>query len=70
MNHPDPMDNATETEEFFRRQALAHRAPPPPPETGFCLNCGEPTAGRWCDSDCRDDWDSRMHLKRINGWLL
>ena len=28
--------------------------------TGFCLFCEEPvqTARRWCDAQCRDDWQS------------
>ncbi len=28
--------------------------------TGFCLFCGEPIAEpnrRWCDADCRNDWE-------------
>ncbi len=30
----------------------------PVPDTGECLNCGEPLAPgrRWCDAGCRDDW--------------
>ena len=29
--------------------------------TGFCANCGEPVGPqlRWCDTDCRDDWQKR-----------
>lgn len=37
--------------------------------TGFCLNCDEPLEEteeepqpRWCDSDCRDDWEKRSRL--------
>jgi hypothetical protein len=29
--------------------------------TGFCLHCDEPITElgrRWCDSDCRDDWEA------------
>lgn len=30
------------------------------PETGFCHNCTDPIeAGKFCDSDCRDDWQKR-----------
>ena len=31
--------------------------------TGYCLNCGESLEGdrRFCDADCRDDWQK---LKR------
>lgn len=33
-----------------------------PMPTGVCLNCGEPLKPglRWCDADCRDDWQ-RYH---------
>ena len=25
---------------------------------GYCLNCGEPIEDRrWCDADCRNDWE-------------
>lgn len=31
-----------------------------PQATGECLNCGERLQdGRWCDSDCRHDWELR-----------
>ncbi|GAB4173788.1 MAG: hypothetical protein Fur0039_15370 [Rhodocyclaceae bacterium] len=44
--------------------AKKHGGPLP---TGFCLNCGAPIeeGRRWCDADCRDDWQSasaRFHL--------
>jgi hypothetical protein len=28
-------------------------------ETGFCLSCEKktPKGRRWCNSDCRDDWE-------------
>lgn len=30
-------------------------------ESDTCMNCGEPTTGgrRWCDMDCRIDWEKR-----------
>lgn len=44
------------------RQARAAAASLPEP-TGVCLNCCDavPDGHRWCDADCRDDWE------RING---
>lgn len=40
-------------------------------ETGYCLFCGEPLpkGKRWCDADCRDQWEkerrkSKCHLFR------
>lgn len=36
-----------------------------PEPTGWCLNCGEPTAPahRWCDDECRDDWQARGRVR-------
>ena len=31
--------------------------------TGYCLNCGNPDilpGMRWCDVDCRSDWEARQ----------
>ncbi|QIK36859.1 hypothetical protein GWK36_01315 [Caldichromatium japonicum] len=38
------------------------KKPSGPCPTGFCLNCGEPLKDglRWCDANCRDDWE-RYH---------
>lgn len=32
-----------------------------PPPVGQCYNCGEMLRGpaRWCDADCRQDWERR-----------
>lgn len=32
---------------------------------GKCWNCGEPTSQsqRWCDSMCRDDWQTREEAR-------
>jgi hypothetical protein len=39
--------------------AAARQALPDAQATGACLWCGdEVSAGRrWCDADCRDDWE-------------
>jgi predicted nucleic acid-binding Zn ribbon protein len=44
---------------------LAVRKPAAPKATGHYLNCGEPLSEgrRWCDTDCRDDWQ-RMESDR------
>jgi hypothetical protein len=54
----DKIDRAGERVELFARIDLARRVPEGPPPTGFCLNCGDPVAPglRWCNADCRDDW--------------
>jgi hypothetical protein len=45
------------------------RAPDAPNATGFCLFCGEPLAAglRWCDTDCRDDWERLDAVLRQRG---
>jgi hypothetical protein len=32
---------------------------------GLCLNCSAavPEGHRWCDADCRDDWQARRNRK-------
>jgi hypothetical protein len=57
----DDADVAQETEERDRRLALRVRKPEGPPACGYCHNCSEPVRGgeRWCDDDCRDDWERR-----------
>jgi len=34
--------------------------------TGQCLHCGAHVRGdrRWCDTDCRDDWDRNNRNRR------
>lgn len=47
-------------EEMDRALALQQRAPEGPAATGACLSCGEQVGHglRWCDADCRDDWQA------------
>lgn len=54
----DDADRAAEQQEMLLAAALARRAQAGPVATGYCLHCGEPLAPnlRWCDADCRDDW--------------
>ena len=39
------------------------------PYTGHCHYCGEITGGgrRFCDADCRDEYDREARQRRING---
>lgn len=55
---PDFADLGSAREELDRKLALEARAPAGPPATGVCLCCGAELADgrRWCDADCRDDW--------------
>jgi hypothetical protein len=52
-----------------KRAALAAEQPVAV-SVGYCLNCGPevklPEGQRWCDGDCRDDWEKeRARQKRL-----
>ena len=55
----DQSDLATAFEETFTRAALSVRKPEGPKAIGHCLNCETPLPKgmRWCDADCRHDWE-------------
>ena len=57
----DEADIANERVELFTLAALKIRRPVGPTPNGRCYNCAEPIATnlRWCDNDCRDDWEKR-----------
>lgn len=38
-----------------------------PEKTGECLECGEPTAGAFCSSECREDYERRARIQAIAG---
>jgi hypothetical protein len=61
----DIIDEAHEREEELREKALAARKPEGPPACGFCYFCDEPLGKgqRWCDADCRDDWEKAMRAR-------
>jgi hypothetical protein len=52
-------DLGSEQEEFNRDLALRARKPEGPTETGYCHFCDAtvPKGHRWCDTQCRDDWE-------------
>lgn len=54
----DFADLGAAREEMDRALALKMRALEGPAATGYCLACGVALDGgrRWCDADCRDDW--------------
>lgn len=58
----DIIDLGNETAEFFNDLALRERKPTGPAPTGWCLNCEEilSEGERWCDAECRDDWEKRQ----------
>jgi hypothetical protein len=57
----DNSDLATQQEQVFLAAAMSHRKPEGPIACGHCLNCEEPLprGARWCDADCRTDWEKR-----------
>jgi len=57
----DEIDRAQAQEEQLTAIAQRFRKREGPEPTGFCLNCGEPLRGahRWCDADCRTDYELR-----------
>lgn len=62
-------DEAAVAEELFLKVSLANsmnRSVNSPVATGFCLNCDDAIERpkRWCDSDCRDDWQRLENAKR------
>jgi len=58
----DIIDKGNETAEFFKELALKTRKPEGPHYRGTCWNCNDPVPHprRWCDMDCRDDWERRQ----------
>ena len=59
----DFADKAQAAEAFFLATSLADcdRELLVAQATGRCLWCGEPVADgrRWCDAECRDEWERR-----------
>jgi hypothetical protein len=62
----DIIDEANQREEELRAKALAKRKPAGPPPCGACYNCDEPLAPglRWCDTECRADWERAQEVER------
>lgn len=62
----DSLDRAQALNELSLAVALSHRKPEPAVKTSaYCLNCQEPTqnGARWCDEDCRADWQKRENRR-------
>jgi hypothetical protein len=65
----DEIDRANERAAQFLAHSLANAAKAPmlPPSTGLCFNCEEPVqvGERFCNCDCRNDWQLRQpkHFK-------
>ena len=60
-------DQATQKEEFDREIALKyHRKDSGPTPCGLCYYCQSPVRpnARWCDEDCRDDWQREVWARK------
>lgn len=58
----DIIDAANEAADVYNRSSLTWRRTAGPTATGLCLNCDadlSDSGRRWCDTDCRDDWEKR-----------
>jgi hypothetical protein len=64
----DEADAADLTVEQHLKRALARRHATLP-AVGQCYSCGEPLEGslRFCDVDCRQDWDRAEKARKMNG---
>jgi hypothetical protein len=58
----DIADQANDTADLFLQEALTHKKEVAPDYTGYCHYCHDPVPGnlRWCDMDCRDDWEKHQ----------
>ena len=65
----DPADQADQQVENLNDIARAVRKPGGPLATGFCAWCDAPVPNeqRWCDVDCRNDWDRNEKKAATNG---
>lgn len=60
----DRTQERLELEEKIRKQYQAVQ--PQIKATGRCLYCGEklPEGKRWCDADCREDFEMLIHKRK------
>ncbi|PKG79861.1 hypothetical protein CXF80_16960 [Shewanella sp. Actino-trap-3] len=65
----DNVDEANEIADLHLAFELANAKPSLPPLTGRCFYCDTATTERFCDADCRDDYerDQRRTLMRKRG---
>lgn len=63
----DYVDRSNDVAEVYLTESRAWRKPEVSAPGGLCLNCGEvlEPALRWCDADCRDDWERLTPQQRV-----
>lgn len=66
---PDIADNAQDHIERETAGLLAARKPAGPKADGRCHNCNSlvPPGLRWCDADCREDWERDQRAAKRGG---
>jgi hypothetical protein len=66
----DIFDDASEVEQLQREIAIKQiRNKKKQPFTGHCLCCNEEILeGRFCSTECREDWELEQKLKSITGF--
>ncbi len=77
VHHADPIDMAAHEQQLALDAALKaalSKQQPTLKAVGTCYNCGEVFGDdeqtlRFCDEDCRDDYEHRMARRRVNGTL-
>jgi hypothetical protein len=65
----DAADAAQRDSEAIERLSERFRAhEPEAKETGYCLTCGAPLpkGRRWCDAECRDEWEREQKRIKAN----
>lgn len=62
----DEIDKANERAQELLEESLAKRKEQGPPPCGFCCFCQAPVpkGHRWCDIDCRQDWEREQQVKK------
>ena len=69
----DEADMTAERDERDEREApmriAASRKPTPPAPDGRCMSCGAsvPETHRYCDADCRHDFERAERMQQIGG---
>lgn len=65
----DWVDASVELQECMLSAQQQSRKPEGPAATGACLFCDEPLPEhmRWCNGDCRADWEREQAAKRRAG---
>lgn len=63
----DIVDDAQEAMEQAAYLARLAQSKQPSLPTGECLECGDATPGSFCCPDCRDSYELRQKMRRING---